>query len=85
LLGLYNPYELKIINDNLSPGKLKYIRSCDSAAPWQAAQCNITFNKDYGVVTKPKAFLDFDKKSINNEVEVLEKNLILIKKWSKHK
>lgn len=85
LLGLYNPYELSIINKTLTRTQLQGIRSCDSASPWQAAQCGILFNSDFGVVAKPKQYLDFEHISEVGEINVLEKNLKIIKKWAKHK
>lgn len=84
LLGLYNPYELKIINKALTKNQLQYIRSCDSAAPWQAAQTNIIFNKDYGVTTKPKAFLDFNAVSDENQIKIMKANWGMLKEWAKH-
>lgn len=82
LLGLYNPYELKLINTCLRGSQLKYIRSCDSAAPWQAGQVCVRFNENYGTITKPKKFLDFDMKCDNWQKDAYEHNMKLLKKWA---
>ena len=82
LLGLYNPYELQLINMMFSPSELKRIRSCDTAAPWQAAQANVAFDKDFGVVTKPKAFVDFGQVLTDNQMVLFTHNMLLLKKWS---
>jgi hypothetical protein len=84
LLGLYNPYELHLINTLFAPAELKRIRSCDTAAPWQAAQANVAFNKDFGVVTKPKAFVDFKQTLTDNQMVLFAHNMGLLKKWSRN-
>ena len=82
LLGLYNPYELRLINKCLSKVKMKYIRSCDSASPWQAAQANVEFDKGFGVYTKPKAFLDFEQVIDEKQRVIFEGNLKMLRNWS---
>ena len=84
LLGLYNPIELKIINNIFTKSQLANIRSCDSAAPWQAAQVNLRFNKQYGVMVKPKAFLDFEQECNPEQQYIFEYNWKLLKEWAKH-
>lgn len=83
LLGLYNPIELKLINECLTKSELKIIRSCDSAAPWQAAQSSLRFNDGFGVVTKPKAFLDFNMKCTAEQLDIFKFNWNLLKHWAK--
>lgn len=84
LLGLYNPYELKIINSALTRFKTSYIRSCDSASPFQAAQANITFNENYGVKIKPKEYVDFYQILTDDQKVIFYQNLSLLKEWAKH-
>lgn len=84
LLGLYNPYELKLLNQCLSKNQLKHIRSCDSAAPWQAAQVGVRFNEKYGTTIKPKMFLDFDMKSDGWQKAAYEHNIKLLRKWAEN-
>lgn len=85
LLGLYNPYELSFYGRFFNKKELSRIRGCDSAAPFQAAQMDIEFNHNYGVVMKPKAFLDFNQKLIGESEAILVNNIKLIKKWNKEK
>lgn len=82
LLGLYNPYELKLLNQCLTKSQLKHIRSCDSASPWQAGQVCVRFDETYGTMTKPKKFLDFDMKCDNWQRAAYEHNIKLLKKWA---
>jgi hypothetical protein len=84
LLGLYNPIELKLINKAFSKRELTSIRSCDSAAPWQAAQANVIFNEHYGVSSKPKAYLDFEYKCDNWQRAAYEHNIKLLRKWAEN-
>jgi len=83
LLGLYNPIELKLINECLGKSELNVIRSCDSAAPWQAAQSGLRFNDGFGVITKPKAFLDFSMKCTDKQLDIFKFNWNLLKHWAK--
>lgn len=82
LLGLYNPYELKLLNQCLKPSQLKHIRSCDSAAPWQAAQAGVSFNENYGTMTKVRKFLDFDMICDKWQKAAYEHNIKLLRKWA---
>lgn len=82
LLGLYNPYEIKILNTALKKAEKKRIRSCDSAAPWQAAQASVVFNKNYGVVTKPKEYVDFEQLLTDDQMVIFNQNINLIKEWN---
>lgn len=85
LLGLYNPYELKLINNALTKSQFQIVRSCDSAAPWQAAQAGVVFNKEYGVLTKPKAYLNFDQVLDPTQFDMFKQNLDLFCAWGKSK
>lgn len=82
LLGLYNPIELKMMKQSLKRSLYNKIRSCDSAAPWQAAQAGIYFDKEYGVATKPKEYLDFEAKMSHQSLETFYYNLKLIEEWA---
>lgn len=81
LLGLMNPYELSILTRCLSEKEMSFIRGCDSAAPVQAAQANVIFDVSFGVVKKPKALLDFEKKLENDEKALAIKNIEIMKGW----
>jgi len=85
LLGLYNPYELSLYKQVFTEEELKSIRGCDSAAPIQAAQAGVVFNKDYGVKTKPKAILDGEKRLTESEKELVKQNIEIMKEWVKMK
>lgn len=82
LLGLYNPIELKLLNQCLKKSQLKHIRSCDTASPWQAAQVCVRFDENYGTKTKVKKFLDFDMKCDGWQKAAYEHNIKLLRKWA---
>lgn len=80
MLGLTNPYELHIIKQ-LPKEKFELIRSCDSAAPIQAAQANVLFDKNYGVKSKPKAMLDFEERLSSEQRMLAQQNIQIMKEW----
>jgi len=77
LLGLTNPYEIKLISNTFKDE----IRSCDSAAPIQAAQSNVMFDITYGVSEKPQAFLNFEERLSSEERNRSEYNIQVMKDW----
>ena len=81
LLGLWNPFELSLYNDIFTEEEMSYIRSCDSAAPNQAAQAGVTIDPGFGVTDKPAAYLDFKSKMTKDQVELAFKNIEQIRSW----
>jgi len=83
LLGIYNPFELSLYKKLIHPTEMLMIRGCDSAAPCQAAQAGVVFDKSYGVKDKPKALLDFDKRMDGNVNRLAKHNIEIMKEWVK--
>jgi hypothetical protein len=83
LLGIWNSIEMSFYNKVFNKEELKIIRGCDSAALCQAAQKNIIWNKEYGVVNKPVKYLDFFKKMSPNELFYFNENVKILKEWMK--
>jgi len=81
LLGLWNPYELSLYKTIFSEDELKYIRSCDSAAPNQAAQVGVKFDSSYGVLDKPIAYLDFKSKMTDDQIKMSLENIEQMRSW----
>jgi len=82
LLGLTNPYEMSLYNKIFSQKFLNKIRGCDSACLSQAAQASVIFNKEYGVIQKPKNILDFHEGLSTSQRFIFEENLKIFKKWT---
>ena len=81
LLGSYNSYELSLYKKMFNDKELKFIRSNDTASPCQAAQVDVFFDRTFGVVNKPKKFLDFKKKMSLKELEACYNNINIMKEW----
>jgi hypothetical protein len=81
LLGIYNPYELSYYNKIFNKSELRLIRSCDSAAPNQAAQVGLKINPDYGVVDKPVKYLDFKSEMTDDQISLAVENIEQIRSW----
>ncbi len=81
LLGLTNPLELSFFEQCLSSEEFEKIRSCDSAAPIQAAQSYIWFNSETGLYKKPQAMLNMFDTLGTGQRQIAEGNINLINKW----
>jgi len=83
LLGIYNPFELSLYSKLFSDDELLHIRGCDSAAPCQAAQAGVAFDKTYGVKDKPQSMLAFEARMDGNVNRLAKHNIEIMKEWVK--
>lgn len=81
LLGLWNPAELKYYHRVFSNEERAKIRSCDSGAPFQAAQVYVEFDTGLGVGSKPREYLDLKAPLGKVQRQLAERNLDTLKSW----
>lgn len=81
LLGCYNPFEISLYKMCFTKEELQLIRSIDTAAPFQAAQMGVHYNENFGVVNKPKAYLDFTIPLTDDGVNLSIENIKMMEKW----